>query len=67
MEVESAQVPGDVYHFAYEIKSGNYFRFHSFRVEFVRVDAAGGDFRFGEAFGAGRRDLPVVGEMLESS
>ena len=53
LEVEAAQVAGDVDNFADEEEAGDFARFHGFAGEFVGVDAAGGDFGFFVAFGAG--------------
>jgi len=65
LEIETAEVTGDVDDFADEEEAGNFAGFQGFAGEFGGVDAAGGDFGFGVAFGAGGEDGPVVELALE--
>ena len=60
MEVETAEVAGDVDDFADEKEAGDFAGFHGFAGEFGGVYTAGGDFGFFVAFGAGGDDGPVV-------
>jgi len=65
LEIETAEVAGDVDDFADEIKARDFAGFHRFAGEFAGVDAAGGDFRFGIAFGAGGKNGPGVEFFFE--
>ena len=60
LEIVTAETARDIYDFADEIEAGDFAGFHGFGVEFVGVDAAGGDFGFFVAFGAGGMDGPGV-------
>ena len=60
MEIEAAEVAGDVDDFADEKEAGHFAAFHGFAGEFVGVDAAGGHFGFFVAFRVGRNDDPFV-------
>ncbi len=60
MEIEAAEVAGDVDDFADEEEAGNFAGFHGFAGEFGGVHAAGGDFGFFVAFGPGGVDGPGV-------
>jgi hypothetical protein len=60
LEVEAAEVAGDVNDFADEEEAGDEGGFHGFTGEFAGVDAAGGDFGFFVAFGGSGRDRPGV-------
>jgi len=60
LEIEAAEVAGDVDDFADEEEAGDFAGFHGFAGEFGGVDAAGGDFGFFIAFGACGADGPGV-------
>ena len=60
LEVEAAEVAGDVDDFADEVEARDVAGFHGSGGELVGVDAAGGDFGFLKAFGAVRIDGPVM-------
>ena len=60
LEVEAAQVAGDVDDFADEEEAGDFAGLHGFAGEFVGVDATGGYFGFLKAFGARGADFPGV-------
>ena len=60
LEVVAAEPAGDVNDFADEEEARGEFAFEGAGVEFVGGDAAGGDFGFLEAFGAGGGDGPGV-------
>ena len=65
LEVEAAEVAGDVDDFADEEQAGNFAAFHGFGGEFVGVDAAAGDFGFFVAFGACGHEAPGMHLLLE--
>lgn len=65
LEVEAAEVAGDIDDFTDEVKARHSAAFHAFGGEFVCVHAAGGDFGFGVTFIALRSDRPVVCLALE--
>src|SRR5882724_4565614 len=58
LEIEAAEVAGDVDDFADEEEAGDFAGFHGFAGQFGGVDATGRDFGFFVAFGAGGLDLP---------
>lgn len=60
LEIEAAQVAGDVDDFAYEKESGDETRFHGFTGEFASVNAAGGNFGLFVAFAGRRSEGPIV-------
>jgi hypothetical protein len=60
LEIEAAEVAGDVDDFADEEEAWDFAGFHGFAGEVGGVDAAGGDFGFFVAFGAGGADGPGV-------
>jgi len=60
LEIEAAEVAGDVDYFADEEEAGDLAGFHGFAGEFSGVYAACGDFGFFVAFRAGRVDGPGV-------
>ena len=60
MEVVAAEPAGDVDNFADEVEARDATALHGFGVELVGGDAAGRDFGFGEALGAGGDDAPGV-------
>src|SRR5208337_4660552 len=64
LEVEAAEVAGDVNDFADEEEAGDFARFHGFAGEFVGVNAADGDFGFVEAFGGGGSEGPSVNSFF---
>ena len=64
MEVVAAEPAGDVDDFADEVEAGDFVALHGAGVEFGGVDAAGGDFGFGVAFGAGGSDASRCGVAL---
>ena len=66
MEVEAAEVAGDVDDFADEEEAGDATGFHGFAGEFASVHAAARNFRFFVAFGEGGGDLPRVKLPFES-
>ena len=65
LEVEAAQVSGDVNHFTDKKKAGYAARLHGFAGKFAGVDAACGDFCLLVAFGGAGSDGPVVDLLLE--
>ena len=65
MKIETAKVAGDVDDFTDKEQAGDFPTFHRFAGEFARVDAAGGDFGFGVAFGTGGQDAPQVQVLFE--
>src|SRR4029077_1780862 len=65
LEIETAQVPGDVDNFADEEQAWNGARFHGFAGELASVHATRGDFRFVVAFGSRRSDGPGVNLSLQ--
>ncbi len=64
MEVESAEVAGDVDGFADYEEPGDGAGFHGAGVEVIGVDAAGGDFRLFEALRAYGVELPAAESAL---
>jgi hypothetical protein len=58
LKIEAAEMSGDVDDFPDEVQARNFSRFHGFAGEFAGVDATGGDFGFGVAFGACGEDWP---------
>jgi hypothetical protein len=60
LEVEAAEVAGHVDYFADEKETGDVACFHGAGLKIVGVDAAGGDFGFGEALCAGGMEWPMV-------
>jgi len=60
LEIEAAEVAGDVDDFADEEEAEDFAGFHGFAGEFSSVDAAGGDFGLFVTLGAGGLDLPRV-------
>jgi len=66
LEVEAAEMAGDVDDFADEEKAAEIAGFHGFAGEFASVDAAGGDFGFLVAFGGGGGNGPGVELLFES-
>ena len=65
MEIEAAELAGDVDDFPDEKQAGDQARFHGFTGQFAGVDAAGGDFGFGIAFGVHGKDSPVMQLLFE--
>ncbi len=66
MEVEAAEVAGDVDDFADEEESGDVAGFHGFAGELASVDTACCDFGFFIAFGSGGSDGPGMELLFES-
>ena len=60
MEIEAAELAGDVNDFTDEEEAGDFAAFHRFTGEFVGVYAADGDFGLLEAFRGGGRERPGV-------
>lgn len=60
LEIEAAELTGDVDNFADEEQAGDEARFHGFTRKLAGVDAASGDFGFGVTFGIGWTDGPVM-------
>src|SRR5579872_1189442 len=65
LEVEASEMPSDVDDFANEEKAGNFFRFHCFGGEFIRVNATCGDFGFFISLGAGWSQRPGMELAIE--
>ncbi len=60
LEVEAAEVAGDVEDFADEIEARYVAGFHRFRRKVLRIDAACGDFRRAETLRPLRFDAPAI-------
>jgi len=60
LEVEAAQLSGDIHDLADEIQPRHFIALHGFRRQRARVDAAAGHFGLGVAQRAARGDLPIV-------
>ncbi len=60
LEVEAAEVAGDVDYFANEKETGDFAGFHGFAGELVGIHATHSYFGFFETFGGGRREDPCV-------
>src|SRR5260221_1429171 len=58
LEIEAAELPGDVDHFSDEKQTRHFLRFHGLGREFAGIDAARRDFRFSVTLGRFRLDLP---------
>ena len=65
LEIVAAEMAGDVDDFTDAVEAGDFACCHRFGVEFVGINASGGDFGFFEAFGAGRMDRPGVELLFE--
>ena len=65
LEIVAAEMAGDVDDFADEVEAWDLAGFHGFGVEFVGINASGGDFSLFEAFGAGGVDGPGVELFFE--
>ena len=66
LEVEAAEMAGDIHDFTYKEEPGDVTRFHGFAGKFIGVHTAGGDFGFFITFGSCRCDDPFVNLTLES-
>ena len=60
LEIEAAEVAGDVDHFSDEVETWDVAGLHGLGGETGGIDATGGDFGFFVAFGAGGLEWPVV-------
>ena len=60
LEVETAELAGDVDDFSDEKKAGHFSRLHGLGREFVGIDAARGDFRFSVTLRRFRLDFPLM-------
>ena len=66
LEIEAAEMSGDIDNFADEEKTRDETRFHGFAGELARVDTACRDFRFFVAFRGARSERPGMELLLES-
>ena len=66
LEVEAAEMAGDIHDFANKEETGDFAAFHGFAGKFIGVHTAGGDFGFFITFGSCRSDDPFVNLTLES-
>src|ERR1039458_4012072 len=60
LEVEAAELAGDVDHFSDEKKAGHFSGCHGLGRKFAGIDAARGDFRFSVTLSSFRLDFPCV-------
>ena len=60
LEVEAAELAGDVNHFTDEEKAGNFSRLHGRGGKFVSIDTTCRDFRFSVALGPFRFHFPPM-------
>jgi len=67
LEIETAEMAGDVDNFADKEETGDSLRLHGFAGEFASVYAAGGDLGFFVAFGASWDNRPIVYLVFERS